>query len=573
VNKRYLKWLNEDTLDEEILSALKSMSEEEIEDAFYKDLSFGTGGMRGIVGAGTNRMNIYTVRKAAYGYAKFLLEKYDHAASRGVVIAHDNRNKSSDFARECVSVLASFGIKCYLYDALRPTPQLSYSVRSLKAAGGIMVTASHNPPKYNGVKFYDDTGCQLVPDMADRVIEHFNSVTDIFSIEKIAIEDARSNNLVETLSKTMDDAYIRKVQSIQLNSELEKRIKVVFTPLHGASRDIGMRTLVESDYETHAVEEQMRVDPDFTTVESPNPENESAFELAKKVGRKQDADILIATDPDGDRLGVMAKHKGDYVFLTGNQTGAIFIHYLLSEREKRGTLPDDGIVYNTIVTSEFGAAIAKHYGMRVESTLTGFKFIGEKLLDLETTDTEFVMGYEESYGYVISDFVRDKDSIQALLMISEIANALAHENRTLIDYLESLYERFGHYRDHLMNIVLEGQQGEKMISQIMSHFRAYEPDKLLGRRLLVKEDYYHQSRLVEGSREDLNGYPVSNVLKFIFEDDMWFVLRPSGTEPKLKIYMNVLGKTKSDGEAVLEELKKIINSEIDSLQKEKGVKT
>jgi len=570
VNKRYLKWLNEETLDPEILAQLQAMDAEEIEDSFYKNLSFGTGGMRGIVGAGTNRMNIYTIRKAAFGYAKFLLEKYENAASRGVVIAYDNRNKSDVFAKECLGVLTAFGIKVYLFDALRPTPQLSYTVRSKKAAGGIMVTASHNPPKYNGVKFYDDAGCQLVPALADRVIEHFNSVDNIFAIERISFEAAQNNQLVEMLTVLMDDEYIEKVHGIQLNGESDKALKIVFTPLHGASRDIGLRTLEESGYDVTPVENQMVVDPNFSTVDSPNPENPEAFEHAIIAGEKVNADILIATDPDGDRLGVMAKHNGQFKFITGNQTGAILIHYLMETLTAQGKLPENGIIYNTIVSSEFGTAIAKAYGMDVESTLTGFKFIGEKMHEIEDTKKTFVMGYEESYGYVLADFVRDKDSIQALLMISEVANQLKLQGKTLIDYLDSLYDKFGYYQDTLMNIVLEGQAGEAMIQTIMSHFRSFEPAEMLGRKLLVKEDYYHGTRKANGKSESLDGFPSSNVLKFIFEKDMWFVLRPSGTEPKLKIYINVLGESKTDGEQVVTALKKTLQDKIDALQTEKG---
>jgi len=571
MSDKYQKWLNEPSLNEEDKKALKAMDHQTIEDAFYKDVSFGTGGIRGVIGLGTNRLNIYTVRKALYGYAKYLLKTYKQAKDLGVVIAHDNRHNSSLFAKECVGVLGAFGIKTYFFDALRPTPELSFAVRNQGACGGIMVTASHNPPKYNGLKFYDHTGCQLIPSLADQVIDYFNTVSNIFEIESLSFDQAKDQGLVTMLGQTLDETYIQNVQSIQLAESLDKIIKVVFTPLHGASREIGFQTLKQSGYDVVSVEEQMTVDPDFSTVESPNPENEAAFEKAKIVGEDVNADILIATDPDGDRLGVMAKHEGKYHFLTGNQTGAIIIHYLLSTMKEKGTLPEKGIVYNTIVTSEFGATIAKAFGMKVESTLTGFKFIGEKMHSIEDKDESFVMGYEESYGYVLADFVRDKDSIQALLMISEIANSCKHKGITLIDYLNSLYESYGYYQDHLKNIVLEGKKGEETIQEIMQYFRTYQPKSLQGRKLLAKEDYQESIIEKDGKTLPLEGFPKSNVLKFIFEDDLWFVLRPSGTEPKLKIYMNVLGKTRDESKQVLSDLESHLNKLLETLKNAKDV--
>lgn len=572
MNKKYQKWLNEPSMKAEDIETLKAMSPDEIEEAFYKDVSFGTGGIRGIMGLGTNRLNIYTVRKALYGFAKFILTTYDDAKDKGVVIAHDNRKNSDVFAKECVGVLGAFGIKTYFFDALRPTPELSFAVREMQASGGIMVTASHNPPQYNGIKFYDDTGCQLVPKMADKVIEYFNTVENIFTIDSVSFDEALEQKLVDILSTPMDDTYIKKVHSIQLNPELDKSIKIVFTPLHGTSRDIGVRTLKESGYDVSTVESQMVVDPNFSTVQNPNPEDETAFEYAIETGKKENADLLIATDPDGDRLGVMAKHDGAYRFLTGNQTGAIILHYIVSTMKDKGTLPENGILYNTIVTSEFGSAIAKAFGLEVISTLTGFKFIGEKLREIENTDKTFIMGYEESYGYVLADFVRDKDSIQALLMISEIANALSQTNQTLVDYLESLYETYGYYEDHLMTFVLEGKAGEAKINSIMQHFRHYLPETLLDRKLLVKEDYQTGKGYKDAQEFSLGDFPASNVLKFIFEDDMWFVLRPSGTEPKLKIYLNVLGKTNQEAQEILKALQSFLSNKLTTLENAKDVK-
>lgn len=558
VNKRYMKWLNEDSLDKDLLDTLKAMNETEIEEAFYKHLDFGTGGMRGIVGPGTNRMNIYTVRKAAHGYAEFLMTHYENAAKRGVVIAHDNRHMSDVFTEECVGVLSAFGIKTYIYDSLHPTPMLSYGVRLKGAAGGIMVTASHNPPEYNGVKMYDHTGCQLVPDQAEKVITNVNNVEDLFSVERLPIEKAKDLGLVEMMGEAVDDAYIKDVHEIQYEADLEKNVKVVFTPLHGASATVATRSLKEAGYEVHPVESQMVPDPEFTTVDSPNPEYESAFGEAKKLGEKTGADLLVATDPDGDRLGVMAKHDGEYRFLSGNQTAAIFAEYILSHEKEAGNLSEKSVFFQTIVSSEFAASIARAHGVDVQSTLTGFKFIGDQMnRQVENGDKTFTMAYEESYGYILREIVRDKDSLMPTLLITEIANVLKQEGRTLIDYLEALYEKYGAYKDKLISIVLKGREGTETIQSIMTHFRGYEPKSLLDRKLLVKEDYLYSTRKEAGETKPLD-YPESNVLKFIFEDDLWFVLRPSGTEPKLKIYLNLKGDTMKDADRELAELEDAI---------------
>jgi len=561
VNKRYLKWLNEPTLNKTLLEELKNLSESEIEEAFYKHLDFGTGGMRGVVGPGTNRMNIYTVRKAAHGYARFLMKYYDNAASRGVVIAHDNRHKSDVFTEECVGVLSSFGIKTYVYETLRPTPMLSYGVRYKGAAGGIMITASHNPPEYNGLKMYDHTGCQLVPDQAKKVIEYVNSVEDMFAIEVVPYTKAVELSLVEILGKDVDDVYIKDVHKIQFNADYAKEIKVVFTPLHGASATVATRSLKEAGYDVYPVEEQMEPDPEFSTVKSPNPEYESAFELAKAKGDQVGADILIATDPDGDRLGVMAKHEGKWQFLTGNQTAAIFTDYILCHKKKNGTLRPTEKFFHTIVSSEFAATIARSFGVEVVSTLTGFKFIGDQMNRLETDD-DFAFAYEESYGYILSPIVRDKDSLMPSLLISEIANMLKKESKTLIDYLNELYETFGTFRDKPKSIVLKGREGSETIKAIMTELRSYEPKSLLGRKLIAKEDYLYGTRTVKGEQKPLD-YPESNVLKFIFENDYWFVLRPSGTEPKLKLYMNLKASSIKEADLALNDLESAIMKKLE----------
>lgn len=536
------KWASNQSLDEELKLELEQMDEEARKDAFYKKLSFGTGGMRGVIGAGINRMNVYTLRKANYGFGKYLKDVYGEDVSRGVVIAHDNRNKSVEFAKESACVLATFGIKSYLFESLRPTPELSFAVRELKAIGGIVVTASHNPPKYNGYKIYDEDGCQLVPRFADQVVANVNSVEDLFSVEAMNYDEALDNGMVTIIGEDMDNTYLDMVDTVQLQKELKKEVKIVFTPLHGTSRMIGLKALERNGYDVTPVKEQMVVDPFFSTVASPNPENKEAFEYAQKLGLEINADILIATDPDADRLGVACMVDGDYVLLTGNQTGAILVDYVLKTRKEQGTLPKLGKVYNTIVTSPFGAKIAKAYGMEVESTLTGFKFIGEKAKEIEDTEYEFMFGYEESYGYVVKDFVRDKDSIQALLLLAEVANMLKLQGKTLYDYLLELYKEYGFYKEDLVNFVLEGASGEARIKEVMTFFRNNKPADLNGNKVVLWEDYL-ESTSFDGSKLLL---PKSNVLKFVLEDGSWFVLRPSGTEPKLKIYVGVKGANLED---------------------------
>ena len=557
--KEFEKWKSYEGLNEELKQELLSMDETAKEDAFYTTLAFGTGGMRGILGAGINRMNIYTIRKANYGFGKYLSEKYEDL-KRGVVIAHDNRLKSVEFAKESASVLATFGIKSYLFESLRPTPELSFAVRHLNAIGGIVVTASHNPPNYNGYKIYDEEGCQLVPKYADVVIEHVNQVEDLFNVESLDYDKALADGLVEIIGEEIDKVYLDTVDTIQLNHDLDKKIKIVFTPLHGTSAKIGLESLERNGYDVIPVAEQMVPDPYFSTVKSPNPENKEAFEYALKYGKEHNADLLIATDPDADRLGIAVLHEGEYHLLTGNQTGAIMIDYVLRTRKERGTLPEKGMVYNTIVTSKFGEKIAESYGMETASTLTGFKFIGEQAKLIEDTEYEFMFGYEESYGYVVKDFVRDKDSIQALLLVSEIANLGKQTNKTLVDYLNYLYSEYGYYLEDLANIVLEGASGAQKIKDIMEYFRNNQPENIIGQDVVMVEDYSQSIRYTD--KEEAILLPKSNVLKYFLSDGSWFVLRPSGTEPKLKVYIGVLSdnldSSKEKNQSIKEEVLRII---------------
>lgn len=553
-------WLDESSLDPALKKELYQLDAAAIEDAFYKDVSFGTGGIRGVLGVGTNRLNVHTVRKAIQGFALYLLKHVPEVKTQGIVIAYDNRHQSVAFAQTCVGVLAHHGIPSHLFDALRPTPVLSFAVRHVKAAGGIMITASHNPPKYNGIKLYDSLGCQLVPAQAQKVIDEVNTVHDLFKVPFMTFEEARDTGWVTSLSRPLDQTYLEACAPLQALHPSKKNTKVIFTPLHGTSREIGLRVLNEAGFEVIAVESQMVVDPNFSTVASPNPENPSAFTLAEELGHVHQADVLIATDPDADRLGLAVRHHGSYVYLTGNQTGALMLDFVIGQRQALGTLPKNGQVFTTIVTSDLGAMIAQRHGLTVTRTLTGFKFIGEKMADLEAD--EFVMGYEESYGYVLLDIVRDKDAIQAMLVGAQMVDHYKAQGLTLVDRLETLYETYGYVSDHLINFELEGQSGEAKIHAVMDHFRTWWPEAYLGQSALRKEDY-QDSTVYEphGPVKSLE-YPQENVLKFIFKD-FWFVLRPSGTEPKLKIYLQHQGhSTKEETYVALEMLKRQLTREI-----------
>ena len=561
----HLKWLNYKDLDHDLYLELQTKSEKELEDMFYTTLSFGTGGMRGILGAGINRLNIYTIRRANNGLAQYLVHTYEEEdLSRGVVIAHDNRHMSKEFARESAKVLGAYGIKSYLFTDLRPTPELSFAVRHLNALAGIVVTASHNPPNYNGYKIYDEYGCQYTPRYADQIIEYVNNTGDIFAIKTKSIEELEKSNLIEYIDEDVDKAYLDLVKSITINKETPKPIKIVFTPLHGTSGYLGTRLLEEEGYNVFPVEEQMINDPNFPTVKLPNPEEKDAFEYAIRLGEKTKAELLIATDPDADRLGIAVLHDNDYILLNGNQTGALLIYYILTEKQKQNILPDKGVVFNTIVTSDLGAKIARSFGMDVISTLTGFKFIGEQARYLESDDREFVFGYEESYGYVIDDGVRDKDSLQAILMISEAANYyLVTENKTLYDKLLEIYEEFGFYLEGLKNIHLLGKEGQEQISRIMDYFRNNPPTEINNHPIVKIEDFELSERYVNNKVETID-LDKSNVLKYYLDDESWFVLRPSGTEPKLKIYAGVIG---SSLENSIELVSKLLNGVNDIVRK------
>lgn len=553
------KWMNFDSLDKELKDELNNLNEEELFDAFYTDLEFGTGGMRGVIGAGTNRMNIYTLRSANFGFAKYLLDCSHHPTC---VIAYDSRRKSLDFARESARVLATLGVKVYLFDKITPTPELSFAVRYLKATGGIVVTASHNPSKYNGYKIYDETGCQLVPDKAEIVINNIKEAPDSLTMVLLPFEELIKQELIEIVGEKIDLEYLKCVKSVALHLDQKKdNFKVVFTSLHGTSAYLGQKLLAEVGYNYIPVKEQMIPDSEFRTVPLPNPEDKNAFTLAIKYAKEFDADICIATDPDADRVGLAVKDKDDYVLLNGNQTGALLINYLCSEKK----INKKGVVFNTIVTSPLGAVIAKSHGMDTFSTLTGFKYIGEQATLLENDKKrEFFFGYEESYGYVIKDFVRDKDSLQALLLCSEMACFYKNQGKNLLEVLDDIYKKYDYYEEDLVNIALTGASGAEKIKRILNYFR-YQELNNPHLKVVVKEDY--ELRIAKNyitKKEWALTLPKSNVVKYFLDDDSFFVLRPSGTEPKMKVYISVHRKDEKDAllrrSEIKEEVLKIVNS-------------
>ncbi|MDO7347551.1 phosphoglucomutase [Bacillus stercoris] len=575
----YERWKQTEHLDPELKERLTELegNEQALEDCFYKDLEFGTGGMRGEIGAGTNRMNIYTVRKASAGFAAYISKQGEEAKKRGVVIAYDSRHKSPEFAMEAAKTLATQGIQTYVFDELRPTPELSFAVRQLNAYGGIVVTASHNPPEYNGYKVYGDDGGQLPPKEADIVIEQVNAIENELTITVDEENALKEKGLIKIIGEDIDKVYTEKLTSISVHPELSKEVdvKVVFTPLHGTANKPVRRGLEALGYKNvTVVKEQELPDSNFSTVTSPNPEEHAAFEYAIKLGEEQHADILIATDPDADRLGIAVKDdQGKYTVLTGNQTGALLLHYLLSEKKKQGILPDNGVVLKTIVTSEIGRAVASSFGLDTIDTLTGFKFIGEKIKEYEASgEYTFQFGYEESYGYLIGDFARDKDAIQAALLAVEVCAFYKKQGMSLYEALINLFNEYGFYREGLKSLTLKGKQGAEQIEAILASFRKNPPQKMAGKQVVTAEDYAVSKRtLLTENKEEAIDLPKSNVLKYFLEDGSWFCLRPSGTEPKVKFYFAVKGSSLEDSEKRLatlsEEVMKTVDEIVESTKK------
>ena len=557
IKNKITSWRNFEGLEPSLRKELESLTEEKLVDAFYTDLAFGTGGLRGVMGVGTNRMNIYVIQKATYGFYLYMKEHFDDLETRGVVISYDCRHHSFDFAKAAAAVLGAAGVKVYLFSSLRPTPELSFAVRYLKCAGGIMVTASHNPPEYNGYKVYDSEGCQLVPELADEVIEKIEGIEDLFSIKTADFETLAANGTIKMIDEIVDKPYLDMVKTVKVQDVPKNNIKIVFTPLHGTASVHLVKLLREEGYDVTPVASQMIPDGSFSTVKSPNPEEASAFKCALELGKEVKADVLIATDPDADRMGIAAINPktNEYQLLTGNQTGARLLDYLVKYRPHG----DNAYVFNTIVTSNIAKAICDKNNLHLVQTLTGFKFIGEQAHLLELSGGEFFFGYEESYGYVIKDFVRDKDSFQASLLLAEVASFYKTQNKTLIEVLHDIYKEYGFHQEGVQNIYLKGIEGSERIERIMRYFQSLKITEIAGKSINTIEDYDKGLRYQKGKTSAIT-LPKSLVLKYIFEDGGWFVLRPSGTEPKLKIYIAIVAKDEKEASTFIERLKGIIDA-------------
>ena len=550
--EKYNLWLNDEYFDEKIKKELLSIKEdeEEIMDRFYKDLTFGTAGLRGKIGAGTNRMNRYTVALATQGLADTIKSRGKNAMARGVAIAYDCRHFSKEFALEASLVLAGNGIKVYLFDSLRPTPELSFAIRRLKTISGIVITASHNPKEYNGYKVYWEEGSQILDDIASEILNNINKIDDFQNIKRIDKEEAMDKGLLNIIGEDIDCEYIESVKGLSIRDDIDKNVKIVYTPLNGAGNKLVRKVLKDRGFTNIVVvPEQENPDPDFTTVGYPNPEDLKAFEYAKRLGKKVNADLLIATDPDSDRVACMVRDKsGEYEPLNGNQTGAILINYILMSRKEKNNIPKNGVIVKSIVTGDLGRAIAKNYGVDTIETLTGFKHICNKANEFDKTgEHTFLFGYEESIGYVYDTIVRDKDGVISSMLIAEAAGYYKKHDKTLLDVLNEIYKTYGYYSEKLISLVFEGIEGQKKIARMMESFRDNPIEKIGDASLIKMEDY------LEGKSKDFVGgevstldIPQSNVLKYFYSDGSWFAIRPSGTEPKIKIYIYTIGKDKNN---------------------------
>lgn len=568
----YRQWKQHENLDTFVQEDLKKLEDqkEQLEDAFYKSLEFGTAGMRGVIGAGTNRMNVYTIRQATKGLATYIDAKGQAAKDRGVVISYDSRHFSREFAFEAAKTLGQQGIKSYVFESLRPTPELSFAVRHLEAAAGIMVTASHNPPEYNGYKVYGEDGGQLLPAESDRLIEYVQAVNEPLNIEVADQEDLKSKGLLTIIGEKVDRAYLDMMRAVTIDTDIVEEgardLRIVYTPLHGTGQYIGTKALYNAGFrQIISVDSQKDPDPDFSTVDSPNPETEEAFNEAIKVGREHDADILIATDPDADRLGVAVKTSDThYEVLSGNQIAALLVDYILKQNMKQDKLPHNAAIVKSIVSSEFPAVIAERYSVKTENVLTGFKFIAEKIEQYKTSgDHTFMFGFEESYGYLAQSFVRDKDAIQALVLIAEVAAYYKLQNRSLVDALFDLYNDYGHYAEKTISITMEGASGEKKIKELLANLREQSPSSFGGVKVVQTEDYLTQQWTTADGETGEIDLPTSNVLKYILSDCSWIAARPSGTEPKIKFYIGAVDGARKGVqekiEAIEQDIEKLVN--------------
>lgn len=528
---KYNSWLENDYFDEETRLELRQITDDkEIEDRFYTDLSFGTAGLRGKVGAGTNRMNIYTVSLATEGLAKTIVNKGKEAMNRGVAIAYDVRHYSDKFSQIAARVLAANGIKVYLFEGIRPTPLLSYTIRKLDAISGIVVTASHNPRDYNGYKVYWEDGSQILDDIADEILMEIKNIKDFSEIKLMDLDEAKNKGLIEYIGKEIDDDYDKDLLSLSLDDDIDKDIKIIYTPLNGTG-NIPVRRILSKRGFTNiiVVPEQENPDPNFTTVGYPNPEDVKAFDYAKVLGKKEDAELIIATDPDCDRVAMMVRDKdGEFKFINGNQAGVLLVNYILSQRNRLNNIPENGVIVKSIVTGDLSKSIAKKYGVETIETLTGFKNICGKANEFDKTgEHTFIFGYEESIGYVYGTMVRDKDAVNTSMLIAEMAGFYKKQGKSLLDVLEDIYKEHGYYKEKLISIVLEGIEGSQRISRMMEEIRKRPIIDFDGIKLEKTIDYLL----------DNTGNPKSNVLKYYLEDGSWYAVRPSGTEPKIKLYI------------------------------------
>ena len=563
-----LKWEKFEGLEDYLKTQLENFSEKEKEEAFYAPLEFGTAGMRGIVGPGINRMNIYTVRQATEGLAR-LIETYgEEAKKRGVAIAHDSRHFSPEFALESAKVLVKHGIKAYVFEDLRPTPELSYAVRHLHTFAGIMITASHNPAAYNGYKVYGEDGGQMPPKDADALTEFVRQVENPLAVDVVTKEELEQSALFEWIGEAVDAAYLEEIKSVSVNPALlsnTKDLSVVYTPLHGTGLMLTKRALDQAGFTgLQVVSEQAVPDGDFTTVKSPNPEEAGAFEYAIRLGEETKADVLLATDPDADRMGAAVRQPdGTYQVITGNQIAAILLDYLLFAHQKAGTLPANAAAVKSIVSSELPTVIAEHYGAKMVNVLTGFKFIAEQIKNYEETNAHtFMFGFEESYGYLVQPFVRDKDAIQAVLLLTEVAAHFKSEGKTLYNGLQALYEKYGYFLEKTISVTVQGLEGPAKIKALLDGLRKEVPSNFGGIKVALAQDFaVNQQVDAEGIVSEI-GLPTSNVLKYILEDGSWIAVRPSGTEPKIKFYMGVKAATQEEAEEKLAKFQKDLDAYI-----------
>lgn len=564
----YQQWLNEENIPENLKNELKDLNTdpEKCEDAFYAPLEFGTAGMRGILGAGINRMNIFTVRQATEGLARFMDTQDPETKRRGVAIAYDSRHMSPEFAMEAAKTLAKHDIPSFVFESLRPTPELSFAVRYFKAFAGIMITASHNPAAYNGYKVYGEDGGQMPPADADALTKYVRSIENPLKIDVLSDEEVAHSGLINIVGEEVDNAYLKEIKTVTINQELinemGKELKLVYTPLHGTGKMLGEKALKQAGFEKFVlVPEQAVADPDFTTVKSPNPEEHSAFEYAIRLGEKEGADLLIATDPDADRLGAAVRMpNGDYQVLTGNQLGSIMIHYILEAHQQAGTLPQNAAVLKSIVSSELATAIAEKYNTKMLNVLTGFKFIAEKIQQYEEDHSQtFMFGFEESYGYLVKPFVRDKDAIQALVLLAEVAAFYKKQGKTLYDGLQDIFEEFGYFEEKTISVTMSGIEGSGKIKALMAKCREQAPTEFAGIQVAQTEDFKELTRtFADGQTEQLQT-PPSDVLKYHLEDGSWIAIRPSGTEPKIKFYLATKATSSSEASEKIAAFEAVVN--------------